>query len=476
MRDLKGWAVGRVAAVVLTGTLFAGTVMAGCAKLLPADNGTMNSELQLSDTTKVTLRVAGDTEDFKALEMLAQRFHEKHPNCTVEYEYIQNYEENLTKRLATEEEAVDLFVTDNIQKDAKTLDYAMELNSQGDKLNLSDAYDGMIKNFTLNGTDRLYAVPMTSELRGLYVNKTLLKKYGIDVPQNRQELLDACAKLKEEGYIPLQGNPGNFGQQLIYPYIANMIVNSDDYEATWNMINTCEDGCADYFEDPLSFMYELMQNGYYDYKTQENTYQGFLTMEAECVAQSFLGVYDQGDGTKQIYEDGIVPFMPGPVSLGTQMERIKQDYHSDIDYEFMLAPVSDEGGYAYISPGRGIAINKYTNHADWALAFLNYMFEEDNNKQFAKDYDSIPNTDDVVTYVSNKFDIPQDRICQLGDVTFDYGFYDTIVDTIVAISKGNNPKYMQDNGDGTYSLYDFWYYMSGLRDAFTVQKGEVAAK
>lgn len=466
----------KASAVILAGTLLAGTIMSGCAKMQMADEGKVNSELQLSDTTKVTLRVAGDFEDFKALELLAQRFHEEHPNCNVEYEYLQNYSENLTKRLGTEEEAVDLFLTDNIQKDSAVLDYAMELNSQGDKLDLSDAYDGMIKNFTLTGTDRLYAVPMTSELRGLYVNKTLLAKYDLEVPKNRQELLDACAKFKKEGFIPLQGNPGHFGQQLIYPYIANMIVNADDYASTWNMINTCDDGCAEYFRDPLSFLYDLMKNGYYDYKTQENTYQGFMNTDEECAVQTFLGIYDQGDGIKQIYGDGMVPFMPGVASMGNQMERTKLDYHSDIEYEFILAPVSDEGGYAYISPGRGIAINKYTNHADWALAFLNYMFEEDNNKQFAKDYDSIPNTDDVMTYVSNKFDIPKDRICQLGDVTFDYVFYDVIVDTIVAISKGNNPKYMKDNGDGTFGLYDLEYYMNGLRDNIAMQKSEVAAE
>ena len=50
--------------------------------------------------------------------------------------------------------------------------------------------------------------------------------------------------------------------------------------------------------------------------------------------------------------------MPGAMSLKGVMAKVKEDYHSNIDYEFILSPVGDEGGFAYLSPAAGLAVNK----------------------------------------------------------------------------------------------------------------------
>ena len=60
------------------------------------------------------------------------------------------------------------------------------------------------------------------------------------------------------------------------------------------------------------------------------------------------------------------------------------------------------------------------------------------------------------------FSIGNDRISQLGQVSFNYMFYDIIKTELIEISKGNNPKYMKEDG----SLYDFDYYMGNLAAAF----------
>jgi len=58
------------------------------------------------------------------------------------------------------------------------------------------------------------------------------------------------------------------------------------------------------------------------------------------------------------------------------LDKTKEDYHSEIDYEFILSPVGDQGGYAYLSPSAGIAINKNSFNKEAALDFLNYFFSE----------------------------------------------------------------------------------------------------
>ena len=107
-------------------------------------------------------------------------------------------------------------------------------------------------------------------MRGLYVNKTLLDSFGIAVPQNISELNKACRILSENGYIPLQSNPCTFGQQLMYPYISNIIVNSGDYETKYNAVNSREAGISELFREPMSVLYSFIENNYYNYKYVES--------------------------------------------------------------------------------------------------------------------------------------------------------------------------------------------------------------
>ena len=366
------------------------------------------------------------------------------------------------KRLSHEDSDIDLFMTDNIQQDSAVLPYAMELFSQSDKLCLDDTFEGLIKNFSLIGKEEIYAIPIGADIRGLYVNKTLLKDCGVEVPTNKTELLAACKKLKEKGYVPLQGNPGMFGQQLLYPNIANIITHAKDYKSTYNRVNQCEEGIEELFRGPLELLYSMVENKYYDYKNVETTLNHFIVGTEEDACECFFD--------KKAGEFGNVPFMTGPASMSNQMAQVKADNDSKIDYEFILAPVTDEGGCAYLSPTRAIAVNKNSADADWALEFMNYLFTEKNNKIFAEAYNTISNTKDAILYTSEKMEIPENQISELGTVTFDYGFYKIIYNTLLQISKANNPKYMNDKGDGEVVMYDFDYYMDQLSAAFKEQR------
>lgn len=413
---------------------------------------------------EVTLKVLGSSSSYRALETVFSSFHELYPNCTLEYEYVQDYDKSLEKRLSSNED-VDLFITKNITADSSILPYALELGGQKDALDLSDTYEGLIRNFTISGDNGgLYAIPLGGEVRGMYVNTTLLASLGLEIPKNYTELLACCKTLKEKGYIPLQGNPNNFGPMLMYPYVANTIANASDYEATYQMVNTHEAGSSKLFQEPVSRLYELVAKGYYDYKTVETTLNFFTTATDTAAAYSFLNIaVDSTNTPKKLDDIGQVAFMPQTMSYMNILDKTKEDLHSNISYSFILSPVSEDGGYAYLSPASGIAINKGSSHTDWSLEFLNYLFTKDIAHSFAQQQSLIPNSEDALTIIDNTFAIEQDHISQLGQVSFDYVFYDVIKKVLVDVSKGNNPKYMQ--ADGT--MYPLTYYMQELETALT---------
>lgn len=431
----------------------------------------------------VTLTIIGPWEDCTAVEVIGREFTKKYPNCTIEYEYLQNFTDSLPVRLE-ENNRIDLFFASGI---AEVKQYLIDLKS-AEGLDLSNTFEGLIENATTTdeGVDRLYSIPLGAEMRGMYVNKTLLDSLNIAVPENQETLLAACAKLQENGYIPFNANPGTFGQHLLYPWVCNIIANADNYEETHAKVEARGEGLSEMFREPFEFLYTLVENGYYNYKYVENEYNLFKDASDEATARDFLNIRKSGDEYAFEAGNGQVAFMTGALSLNSVMEKTKNDYHSTIEYEFIPAPVGKDGGFVYLSPARTIAANKNSANAEWSIRFLNFLFTPENNEIFAESFNVIPNTKEAFSYISSLYTVPASRISEVGQVTFSYGFYTAIKDNLVELSKANNPyskdsdgtaKYMvaDENGkftdkDGNkFSMHPFEHYMNELNKSL---KGE----
>jgi ABC-type glycerol-3-phosphate transport system substrate-binding protein len=433
--------------------------LAGCGQ-----SGGYRKNSELASSKPVRLTVTGGAPSSVAMEEAAAAFKEIYPNCTVEYEYLQDYADSLPKRLESNDSA-DLFLTNNITANSPLLTYALELSGQKDRLDLSNTYEGLIRNFTItaDGSSGLYAVPLGGEMRGMYVNKTLLAALGLSVPKNYSELMDCCAKLLDAGYVPLQGNPGSFGQLLMYPYVCSIIANSADYQKTYDQVNSCAAGVSELFRQPMTRLYDMVSKGYYNYKYVEKTDGAFKESTDDAAVKGFLNIVTDAAGNAAKKDDvGKVAFMPGIMSLKSLLDKTRDDYHSGIEYEFILSPVGDEGGYAYLSPAAGIAVNKNGANTAWALEFVNYLMSDKANRAYAARQNIIPNTGDAMDSINSAFSTPSDRVCQLGQVTFGYVFYDVMKKALMDVSKANNPKYMQ--ADGT--MYGLDHYMTELEGAF----------
>lgn len=463
----------KLLSLLLVPAVVIAVVFTGCTAGDPSAASETESEAGYTKNTSlsdeaVTLTLTGMTASFKSMESVISSFRSVYPNCTINYEYVQDYSKSIATRLGNNDN-VDIFITNNITADSALKPYALDLLAGDNSPDLSDTYDGLIHNFevTENGGTHLYAVPLGGEVRGLFVNRTLLSSLGLTEPTNYTELMSCCASLKKAGYIPFQGNPGTFGQQLMYPYICALIADSDDYSAVYNRVASCEAGVSELFREPMTRLYEMVSDGYYNYKTVESDLGLFTDGQDETTAMNFLNILKNADGAWTKKDDvGQTAFMPGTMSIKALIDKEKDDYHSLIDYDFILSPVTDNGGFAYLSPSSGIAINKNSANSAWAVEFLNYLFSAQVNRSFAAEENIIPNTADALGYIKTKFAVGDDHICQLGEVTFDYVFYNIIKKALIEVSKANNPKYMQ--ADGT--MYDLEYYMNNLESAFSAQR------
>ncbi|NLW71131.1 MAG: carbohydrate ABC transporter substrate-binding protein [Eubacteriaceae bacterium] len=438
----------------------------------------------------ITLRVTGNYTDCPALEWAAEEFKKQYPNCTVVYEYLQgDYAEILGKRLTSEgDDRVDLFISPvNIQAGSAYDGYAMELMGI-EELNLNDTFKSLIDNYMYLESDgspatKLYSIPLGAQMRGLFVNVSLLKQVGIQkVPANQQELLDACEVLKQAGYVPFQGDPSVFTQHLLYPWICNIIANAEDYESAYKMVNERDPKATELFREVFEFMYTLIENDYYNYNYSQKTDKLCTDGSVAIYARSLLNITEVKDasgeptGTFEKQEgNGKVAFLPYAISMKPTVDKMKADYHSEIEYVFVPAPVGKDGGFVYISPADSIAINSNTEKGEWAVKFLNFLFTPENNEKFAEIFAIVPNTKDAVSYLTKIYNVPANHVSELGQATFKWSFYRTLTRSsskidetraLPAISRGNHPDWVNP---ATGKLYPFEHYWEQFQKEFVEQ-------
>ena len=253
----------------------------------------------------------------------------------------------------------------------------------------------------------------------------------------------------------------------MYPYVCNLIANADNYQSVYNQVENRETGTSELFSEPVGRLYDIVQNGYYDYKFVETKFGTFTDSTDNVAVRSFLGITANATGSSAKTDDiGKVAFMPQTMSFKNALDKARDDYHSGIQYQFILAPVGDDGGYAYLSPASGMAVNVNSSNTAWDLEFMNYLFAPDINKAYAADQGLIPNTADAVETINALFDVDASHVSQLGQVSFSYIFYDVMNKTLTDVSKANNPKYMQSDG----SMYPLSHYMDELEASFAAAR------
>lgn len=298
-------------AIILVFLMILSIFQVSCGTKNAQNKYRMNTSLDTTEEVKIV--IVGSWKERRGIDLVAQKFHEVYPNCTVKYERLQDYNNTLPKRLLSENDRADLFITSNIQEGSQMMDYTLDLLQYSEVLDLSDTFTGLVDNFKyIDSSDKthLYSIPMCAEMRGLYVNITLLSSLGISVPQNRSEFLDACEKLKAAGYIPLQDNPGTFGQRLLFPYIAHLVSVENTASDSEKLFATCSEEAIEVLEDPIDFLYQLISNGYYNYKVVETEYQRFLDISNDGMARSFLNIVGSDDEYQKKMILGKYPLCP----------------------------------------------------------------------------------------------------------------------------------------------------------------------
>src|SRR5215208_5944722 len=199
----------------------------------------------------------------------------------------------------------------------------------------------------------LYGMPLTTDLVGMYYNKTLLDQEGMTVPETLDDLVAFCGETTEKGYVPIAfgNNPGweAFHQfsmtsnQMIGPEAMRALLMED--QGSWN--------------------------------TPEIT----KAIEAFFVTLRDAGCFPD-DPAAITYEDGNSLFYGGEALLhttGSWLTGEIEEQMPDTEIGFVPFPELEGGkGRVWIS-GVGSAwyITSSSQHPDEAAAFIDYLFSQE---------------------------------------------------------------------------------------------------
>lgn len=303
-------------------------------------------EPRLDTEKQVELDAAVFFGNFEAFDQVINDFNEYYPNVSIAYSQTNN---TSTEEFFQNNPTVDIFMTS--PERGYILETCEDLLAGG--VDVSAVSEGLLESSTYDG--KLLCLPMGLLLRGIVVNKTLLKKEGLTVPQTWQEFLDTLEALKEKGYTPLQG-PDRYLSNLFRDMGMVMIQNDTNL---FKAVTTGDTAGAARLKTVYDRMMVLKEKGY-------------ISEEVNAEYPS-----DNYDGAILKFFEGNVPFWVCDTEKvsGMKKRESKSEAYSSapFEYEFMFPPIGDNGVYAYTEPWYGFAVYKESDKKDYAMEFLRFM-------------------------------------------------------------------------------------------------------
>lgn len=232
--------------ILIFGSVFsAGLFLAACG----------NDGSQATDDSSGEVRISWWGSDFRneVIQEAINLFEEENPEITINAEFggYDGYQERMTTQLAGGT-APDVIRLDSMW----LLDYAdqlTDLNELDDSLDLGSFSDDVLEPVTDDG--KLLGLPLSTNFRPLFYNKTVTDEYGIEAPESWEDII-AMREVLPDDYYPMASPFGPRGASPIF-FFSLLAQQTGQPTADENgQLNYTEDD----FYNVIRFYNELVEN------------------------------------------------------------------------------------------------------------------------------------------------------------------------------------------------------------------------
>jgi len=320
-----------------------------------SQTGSQGFTPKLDKETAQNILVIGNYSNFEAMDAAAAAFREYYPNVTIEYEKLDDYNNNLAPRLAGDSN-VGLFMVNgynflyNDGLEDSVADVS-KLDLQWDEID-PDAYTGN----TVNG--KTFGIALWYRYYGMVMNTTLMAKEGLTTPKNWSEMENCLKQLKESGYVPIQQHPdGMWG--LFYGDMAHIAKGCTDEQI--ESLKKGDKGSAEVMRTLFDRVFEMLEKGY-------------ISVESMAEYEDYYNA-----AILKFYE-GNAPILAASTSTVSGMEKRESRSESfqanPFEYSFTFAPLADEGAYVYKGHETCLGLNSGCEYFDMAAEFYRFIYTE----------------------------------------------------------------------------------------------------
>ena len=295
-----------VMATMLAATSFAGCNNSTTTSAAGSTASASNEKVTLS--MMVTTRPNSGGKDFY-LDTLPQLIKEKYPNISIEVEQLPTDQYKQTVRLKfASGQGPDLFNWwAGLQaKDLVDAGYVKDLTSYPA---ISKYNKDIVKSYTFS--NKIYAIPNGTSFLTTWYNKDAFKKAGITkLPQNWEEFMSACDKLKAAGITPITSGDK---QSFVLQFGLYQIAASEVYGSNMQFDEGLASGKTK-FTDPswvsaITKMQTLYKKGYVIKNSlglsQDQSRQAFVDGDAAMIFDGSFGYAALNKKGKVDFEKGI---------------------------------------------------------------------------------------------------------------------------------------------------------------------------
>ena len=353
----------------------------------------------LDTSADPVINVAGNYDNFEALEAEFDRFNEYYPDVELVYTKIDDYN-NMIGTVLNGNDAPDIYINNSWmygrEQYKDSIDHAENLADPALGLDLDCIRGNIILN-TDDGT--LPMVPVFANTYGMLVNNDLFEKEGLSIPGTYEELTAVCDAFREKGYkSPMMGFSNEEKTSLftltIYPFFCGTV--ADDAEAV-EKLNTLESSAGEYTRPSLEKIVQFLDDGCVDLDACaeiENNYDAVILRFFEGDVPMMACSGDTVSGTKK-RENRSEAFIASPFA-----------------YTFVPVPMSDEGAYFLDMPNLQFSVNKESPDLDMANEFMRFLVTTPELNEMAQNKGLMSPTKDLsLNSMYAAFgDVPDDRI------------------------------------------------------------------
>ncbi len=335
--------------------------------------------------------------NFEALDQVINDFNEYYPNVTVSYEQVGG---SSLKDCIENNPYIDIFMVSaenlNPNEESKyVVEYCADLSKEN--IDFSVINEEMLKARTYD--EKLVCIPMSQNNYGMVVNRTLLEKEGLSVPNNYSEFVSVLNSLKEKGYTPIQAPNKKIYAELIENMVLDLIGTDTELQ---NALKNGDESAVSKLTPAFSIVEDFIKNGYIDSAVNESYPE------------------DNYDEAILNFFEGNVPFWicnTEKVSGMKKRESKSEPFTANpFEYEFMYIPIGEKGAYVYTEPWYGFAANVGSDNYDYAVEFLRFLATDKEINQIA-DVKGVPSiAKDAENPIYSKiFNVPQTELSYVND-------------------------------------------------------------